>query len=355
MTATEITSTTLESLLARATRAKASDLHLQAGEAPWIRRHGEIEPLAGEARFTDESVAKILETLRPGLGAANELDFAHEDATGGRYRVAAFRTHAGRALAFRVLGAAPPSLDALGLPRDLLRVIHARGGVVLFAGHAGAGKTTTLASVLQELCRRRSARLVTLEDPVEYKLERGIAYVEQREAGRHWTTFGQGIRDVLEDAPDAIAVGELRDLDTIRAALHAAETGTLLFATVHAPDVTRAIGRIVDAFPADERPQARLALAGTLRMAVAQTLLRRGDNRGRVPAVEVIHGSPPIAALIRDGKEHEIATIVESTRRRGMRLLDDSIVELVRKGLVDRDEAIFFAVNRESTARRLES
>lgn len=343
----------LPDLLARAVAAEASDLHVVSDEPPRLRVHGAVEPLGDVRPTSPEAVEAMLASILPShLSLAElELDFSHTDAAGRRYRVSAFQERRGRALALRVLEGLPPTVDALGLPRDILRVVYAPGGLVLFSGHAGAGKTTTLAAVLQVFCARRAARLITLEDPIEYRLVPGAAYVEQREVGHHCATFAEGLAQAIDAQPDAIALGELRDLETIRLALQAAETGILVFGTVHAYDAMRTIGRMVDAFDLDERTAVRTGLAATLRMIVAQTLLRRRGGRGRVPAVEVVHGCTSLATLIREGKEHELATVIESSQSRGMRSLDDALVELTRAGKVMRDEAIAAAVHAERVAR----
>lgn len=346
----------LEEILETAATSNASDVHLVPGEAPRLRIAGELASMPRpplEGPFIADLITAIVPASRRDRLAHGEVDFGYTDSRGRRHRVSAFRERRGKALAFRILGAAPPTLEALRLPPDILRAIYARSGLVLFAGAAGQGKTTTLAAVLQELCRRRPVHLITLEDPVEYALEPGVAWLEQREVGRHCDTFDSGLRDALDSEPDAIAIGELRDARTIRVALEAAEAGILVLATVHAHDVTRAIGRIVDAFEPEDRASTRMALAGTLRMAVAQTLLRERRGGARVPAVEVVHGCTPVSTLVRDGKEHELATTIEASRGRGMRLLDDSLLELVQSGQVSADEARYFSVHKEVFARRL--
>lgn len=345
---------TLADLLHRAVIAGASDLHLAPGERPRARILGDLEPLnapAPSGAEVEAMLATILPRHLPQDGA--ELDFSHTDPTGRRYRVSAFQERRGRAVAFRVLEGRPPEPDAIGLPRDVLRCVHAPGGLVLFAGHAGAGKTTTLASVLQAYCDRRATRLITLEDPIEYRLEPGQAFVEQREVGNHCATFADGLAEAIEAQPDAIAIGELRDLETMRLALRASETGILVFATVHAYDATRTIGRFVDAFDLEERPAVRTSLGSGVRMILAQTLLRRKDGKGRVPAVEVVHGCTSLATLVREGKEHELATVIESNASRGMRSLDEALVELVQTGKVTREDAVAAAVLPHRVARQL--
>lgn len=349
--------TWLEPVLARAVDAQASDVHLMCGERPRMRVLGALHHMATSVVLTaDDLVAALRSIAPPGIATdpgMHELDFGHTDAAGRRYRVSAFQERRGLALAFRLLAGRPPTLDALGLPRDLLRCVHAPGGLVLFAGQAGAGKTTTLAAVLQSMVDRRTARVVTLEDPIEYRLAPGAAWVEQREVGRHCPDFAGGIADALEARPDALAIGELRDLATIRLALQAAETGVLVLSTVHAHDVARAIARVVDAFEPEERAGARNALAGSLRMVVAQTLLTRADARGRAPAVEVALGGTALATHIREGKEHELQTLLETNRGHGMRPLDDSIADLIRAGVVTADEGLRAAVHPEHVRRRV--
>lgn len=342
----------LAALLRRAVIAGASDLHLCVGERPHVRLSGDLEALQAPASTAAE-VEAMLGAILPGhlSAGADELDFSHADETGHRYRVSAFRERRGRALAFRVLEGRPPTLDALGLPRDILRAVHSASGLCLFAGHAGAGKTTTLAAVLQAYCDRRAARLITLEDPIEYRLEPGRSFVEQREVGNHCASFAQGLAEAIDAQPDAISIGELRDQETIRLALQAVETGILVFGTVHAYDAARTIGRIVDAFELDERLSVRTALSAGLRMIVAQTLLRRKDGKGRAAAAEVVHGCTSLATLVREGKEHELATVIEGNASRGMRSLDDSLVELVKAGHIARDEALAAAVHPNRLAK----
>jgi twitching motility protein PilT len=351
----------IQGICGRAIEEGASDIHIVSGERPWVRIAGDIRVIEDEEPFSADQVEAALTALAPGdvLGAldrAREVDFGLAGRGETRFRASAFRERRGASLALRVVAGRPPSLDELHLPRDLARVIYERGGLVLLAGHAGAGKTTTLASVLQEFANRRTARLLTLEDPIEYRLAHGKAYVEQRELGRHFDTFESGMRECLDAAPDAIAVGELRDCETMRLALQAAEAGILVFATVHAYDATRAIGRVVDAFAPEDRRAARVALGGTLRMIIAQTLLRARDGGGkRYPAIEVCRGSMALAALVRDGKEHELTSHIEAGHGHGMRTMDESIVQLVKSGFVSRDEALFFAVQKETVRRAIEA
>jgi len=348
----------LESLLEAAVLQRASDLHVMVGVEPRLRLGGLLTPIFTSAPVTAEAVDAVVAMIAPPgalerLDGGAEVDFGVDGPGGTRFRASAFRERRGTALALRLLAGRPPSLEELHLQRDLARVIYEPGGLILCAGHAGAGKTTTLASLLQELVERRTARLITLEDPIEYRLAPGAAYVEQRELGRHFATFEEGMRDALDASPDAIAVGELRDTETMRLALQAAEAGILVFATVHAYDATRAIGRVVDAFPPEDRRAARVALGASLRMIIAQTLLRPAQPGPRLPAVEVCRGSLALAAIVRDGKEHELVSYIESGRGHGMRTMDGSIYALVREGRVTQEEGLFFAVQKESLKKHL--
>lgn len=348
----------LDELLQLTVTSKASDLHVMAGEIPRIRLRGELKPLeqlrplvAGEIDTTLRRITPA--NLQDRLRRHQEIDFSYTHPEGYRFRVSAFQERRGTALAIRRLASSAYSLEALNLPIDLSRVIYGHSGLVLFAGHAGAGKTTSLFSVLQEFCSRRCGHLMTLEDPIEYRLEARRSYLEQRELGRHFKSYPDGVRDALRANPDALAIGELRDTETIRLALQAAEAGLLVYATVHAYDVTRAVTRVINAFPVEEQHETRIALAYTVRMIAAQTLLKSTKGEGRMPAVEVAHACNALSTLIREGKEHEITTLMEANRGRGMRTLDQSLVQLARSARVTTEEAIFRAVRKENVMRAL--
>jgi twitching motility protein PilT len=346
-------------LLLRAVDARASDVHIVAGECPRLRIAGELvkvehRPLsAGDIRALVLRIAP--REARANLESEHEVDFSYEHPDGFRFRISVFRERRGGALAIRRLFEEAYSLEQLNLPQDLVRVIYADSGLVLFAGHAGAGKTTTMASILQAFCTERSGHLITLEDPIEYKLDPRNAYLTQRQLGRHFQTINDGMIEALRANPDAIAIGEIRDPIAMRLALQAAEAGCLVFGTIHAYDVSRTITRIIDSFPGEEQQEIRMALAYTLRMVVAQTLLRRADDKGRIPAVEVCHASHALSTLVREGKSHEIRSLLESNRSRGMRTLDSSLVELVRSGKVRAEDALFRAVRKENVERLLAS
>ena len=256
-------------------------------------------------------------------------------------------------MAVRRLAASPSPLDELNLPLSLYRAAYAESGLVLFAGHASAGKTTTMFSVLQEYCQQRCGHLITLEDPIEYRLEPGKSYVEQRELGRHFMDLPTGIAEAIRSNPDVIAVGELRDAKSVKLAIRAAERGVLVFATLQANNVPRTIARLVESYPAEDQDQVRMALAQTVRMIVAQALLRTRDGEGRLPAVEICHATTTFATLMREGKEVELVTMIESSRNRGMRSLDQALVDLVRENLVTADEAGFRAIRRDNVERML--
>ncbi|MHC4393150.1 MAG: type IV pilus twitching motility protein PilT [Planctomycetota bacterium] len=346
----------LDELLARVIDERGSDLHVISGERPRIRVGGrlqeikDVRPLvAGEIHMTCSQI--IPAEFADHLEDRGEVDFSYTHPGGARFRVNAFKERRGIALALRRLAERPYTFDELGLPKDIARVIYARSGLVLFVGHAGAGKTSTMFSVLQEFCDRRTAHVITLEDPIEYSLKGSEAYVEQRELGRHFHSYKDGVLEAMRASPDVLAMGELRDWQAIRLALQAAEAGLLVFATVHAYDCTRAVNRVIDAFPPDQQLETRIALAYTVRMMVAQTLLRLADRRGRVPAVEIVHGTNALSTLIREHKEHEIPSLIEASRGRGMRTLDQSLLDLVASGLVTPDEAVFRAVRKDNVER----
>jgi twitching motility protein PilT len=348
----------MSELLDEAIAAGASDVHLAPTEPPRLRICGELALSRNRATLPAPAIDSMLLRVAPEeavreMRSGREADFSHVSAAGRRFRFCAFRERRGTAVAIRVISQRPPSLAELGVPPAVAKAAELSGGLVLFAGHAGAGKTTTMCSVIQELCARRTVRAVMLEDPIEYELAPERSYLEQREVGTHCSSFCEGLREALDCAPDAIAIGELRDAETIRLALRAAETGTLVFSTVHARDASRTVGRLIDAFPADERDALRTEIASALAMIFAQTLLPRADGRGRIPASELALGTPSLASLIREGKDHEIPSFLETGGGKGMHTLDASLIRLARTGRVRAEDAIASAIRKDAVRRHL--
>lgn len=298
----------------------ASDVFLSTGHGAHVRIDGRLESL--DVHVDDEALAAAVSALA-GNGSA---DLSLE--TGGaRLRVNAFAHLGGSAVAARIIKEHVPALSDLGLPDEVASIIEHREGLVVVCGPTGAGKSTTLASLVDLLDQRRAVHVITLEDPIEYRFAARRSLIHQRELGTHMPTFADGLRAALREAPDVILLGELRDRDTIAAALTAAETGHLVLATLHAPNAVGAIDRLVDAFPENQQRQARTQLAACLRTVITQYLLPK-KNGGRVAAVEVVPVTPAVANIIRKGELQTLPTAIQSGREAGMIPLERSLARL---------------------------
>ena len=298
----------------------ASDVFLSTGHGARIKLDGRLEPL--DVPIDDDALAAVVSALAHGGSADLSLE------TGGaRLRVNAFAHLGGSAVAARLIKERVPALAELGLPDEVAAIVEHRDGLVVVCGPTGAGKSTTLAALVDLLDQRRAAHVITLEDPIEYRFAARRSLIHQRELGTHMPTFADGLRAALREAPDVILLGELRDRDTIAAALTAAETGHLVLATLHAPNAVGAIDRLVDAFPESQQRQARSQLAACLRTVVTQYLLPKKTG-GRVAALEVVPVTPAVANIIRKGELQTLATAIQSGREAGMIPLERSLARL---------------------------
>ncbi len=307
----------------------ASDVVLSSGQAPRMRVDGRLENL--DVTIDDHELAACvhgLATTGPGVSADLSLDL-----DGVRVRVNAFDHLHGSAVAARLVRDHVPTLGDLGLPSELGAVVELRDGLVLVCGPTGSGKSTTLASLIDLLDQRRAAHVITLEDPIEYRFPARRCLIHQRELGTHIPSFAAGLRAALREAPDVILLGELRDRDTIAAALTAAETGHLVLATLHAPNAAGAIDRMIDAFPESQQRQARHQLAACLRTVITQFLLPRKDG-GRAPAIELVPVTPAVCNIMRKGDLHTLPTAIQSGRDAGMIPLERSLAKLLDTGTV---------------------
>lgn len=340
---TEGASERLRALFRQARDQNASDLLLAVGSPPVIRVDGGLLVLPGEAMDAEES-ARLAAALVPGerrieLARDGSVDFSFKIAGLGRFRCNIHRERGHWAAAVRLLALRPPTIAELNLPPEIEMVAELRHGLVLVTGPAGSGKSSTIAAILSELTSRRHCHVITIEDPIEYEHTRGGSVVEQIEVGRDAPSFAAALRASLRQDPDVLVIGEMRDPDTNALALTAAETGHLVFSTLHTGDTTQAINRIIDGHPAGDALFVRTQLAVSLSAVVTQQLLPRADRRGRVPAVEVLVADDAIRNLIRKGQLEHLLAQVGVSREKGMRTLDRSLAELVRRGLVDRKEA----------------
>ena len=309
---------------AHARERGASDVVLSTGQRPRLRIEGRIEPI--DVETDDPELAACVLALGSNTDHGIEL-------AGTRLRVNVFDHLGGYGLVARLVRDRVPTLAELGLPSELGAVVEHRDGLVLVCGPTGSGKSTTLASLVDLLDQRRAAHVITLEDPIEYRFAARRCLIHQREVGTHVPSFAAGLRAALREAPDVILLGELRDADTISAALTAAETGHLVLATLHAPNAVGAIDRMIDAFPDAQQRQARWQLAGALRTVITQYLLPRKDG-GRAVAVEVVPVTAAVANIMRKGELHTLATAIQSGRDAGMIPLERSLAKLVESGVV---------------------
>jgi twitching motility protein PilT len=330
---------TMDELLREATDKGASDLHLSAGEPPSIRVHGDLtrtdrEKLdpAGvmelvESIMNDEQKAWFKENL--------ECDFATQIAGVGRYRVNVFQQHRGPGAVLRAIPTVIPTMEQLGLPPVFKEMCQKERGLILVTGPTGSGKSTTLAAMVREINETWDAHILTVEDPIEFVHEPIRCVVNQREVGPHTKSFANALRSALREDPDVILVGEMRDLETISLAITAAETGHLVFGTLHTSSAPKTIDRIIDAFPGEQQSQIRSMLSESLEAVVAQTLLKKVGG-GRIAAQEILIGVPAVRNLIREAKLHQIPSQMQTGKNVGMCTLETALQELVKKNLIDK-------------------
>jgi twitching motility protein PilT len=334
----------VDRLLEFAVRQGASDLRIASGERMLLRRLGRLVSVS-EQPFAKPQLDLFLgELLDPGqrkeLDTKGQVDFSATLATLARFRGNAYRHQAGVAITLRAIPLQVPSLDDLGLPLSLARLTAYHQGIVLLTGPAGSGKSSTLAALLRLVNQERRDHIVTVEDPIEFIHTPLRCSVNQRQVGRDTKSFARALKAALREDPNVIAIGELRDLETISLALTAAETGHLVFGTLHTGSAIRTIDRIVGAFPPDQQPQIRMMFSESLRAIISQRLVNRADGNGRVPAIEVLLGSRPVANLIRDQKTFQLRSVMQTGAQQGMVLLDHSLAQLVREKTITREAAL---------------
>jgi len=335
--------TNIDNLFRRAIEEKASDLLLSSGSLPVLRIDGELQVQGGEV-LSGERIQNMVypllndEQIRK-FESNHELDVAIQFDENHRLRGNVFYTIRGMGANFRLLINTIPSLEELHLPKLLEQIALERQGLVLITGPTGHGKSTTLASMIDVINTRRRAHVVTIEDPVEFLHENRLSVVDQREVGLNTRGFADALRNVLRQSPDVILIGEMRDLETVSAALTAAETGHLVLSTLHTNDAAQTIDRLVDVFPPHHQPQVRTQLAMCLLAVVAQRLLPK-EGGGRVVATELLRRTSAVSTLIRDGHTHQMQTVIETQTRFGMHTMDSSVKRLLEEGLISAETAM---------------
>lgn len=335
----------LAELLGEMAARGASDLHLAAGQSPKARVHGALVDVGGGRPLSSAETARLArealgETPRARFDAGAEVDLILSDDELGRFRVNCFRQRDTASLAIRRIPSRVPRLGELGLPPVLGRLADRPRGLVLVAGPAGAGKSTTLAAIVDKINRERRRHVVTIEDPVEFVHEPRLCLISQREVGRDTRDFASAMKSALRQDPDVILIGEMRDQETVQAALDFAETGHLVLATLHTGSAPESVSRIIDSFASDRQVQVRSQLSLVLAGVSAQVLVRRADSAGRVVAAEVMVATAAVRAVIRDHRVHQLPSLIQAGGKHGMRTMNDALAELYLNGRVALGEAL---------------
>lgn len=347
----------LNEILIQSVKERASDIHLTSGRAPSYRVDGVLAPIMGE-RLTPQMLEDILLPLidkrhREELEETGQTDFAYAISGVGRFRVNVFKQRGTLAAVMRSLPFNIPEPENLGIPREVVEMTSRKRGLVLVTGPTGSGKSTTLASLIHVINRTYPYHIITLEDPIEYLHRHDKSVVNQREIGSDSTDYAQALRAALREDPDVILVGEMRDLETISTAITAAETGHLVFSTLHTIGADKTIDRIIDVFPPNQQQQVRIQLASVLECIVSQQLLKKADGSGRVAALEVLFANNAVRNLIRESKTYQIPSVMQTNKRGGMQTMDDALYDLFMRKVIDGDTAVTYAQEPVSMNRKV--
>lgn len=343
----------MEELFRKMAAARSSDLHMSVSVPPMIRKDGKMMPLeAGSPALTPDSIKSLLASIMPQknleeFARRNDTDFAYEIPGLARFRANIFMDRKGMGGVFRIIPTDILTAETLGLSKHILDLCDLSKGLVVVTGPTGSGKSTTLCAMIDYINDRREDHIITIEDPIEFTHENKKCLVNQREVHNHTTSFKDALRAALREDPDILLVGEMRDLETISIAIETAETGHLVFGTLHTTTAASTVDRIIDQFPADRQQQIRVMLSESLRGVIAQTLLPKKGG-GRVAALEVLIVTPAISNLIREGKTFQIPSAMQTGKNLGMSMLNDSLIELVRQGVVEPRDAYIKAVDKTS-------
>jgi twitching motility protein PilT len=347
----------LNDILKAGVAAKASDIHMTVGSPPLFRIHTVVTP-SDFPMMTPEGIQRLAREMMNDKRWADfedkrDSDFSYEIPGLCRFRVNAHYQRNTIGLAFRTINDKVRQIEQLFLPEICSKLTYLPRGLILVTGPTGSGKSTTLAAMIDSINRREQGHIITIEDPIEYALVSNKSCIEQREIGSDVPTFESGLRHALRQDPDVILVGEMRDLETTSAAITAAETGHLVFSTLHTVNAPQTIERIIDIYPSDEQNQIRSMLANTLQAVISQTLFKRSDQPGMIPGIEIMLCTPAVRNCIRENRIFEIPNIIATSRALGMQSLDDSIKQLFVNGYISREDAIAQAAHPEKLERSL--
>lgn len=334
----------VDEYLAVGQQAGASDIHLGVNAPPIWRLHGALQPIwPDQPNLTSEETVALAEGFltkaqKTQLNERGDADFAYATTT-GRFRTSVVRQRLGIDLVFRIIDTHVRNMDELGLPESLKLLTRYQNGLILVTGSVGSGKSTTLAALVEQVNLERREHIITLEDPIEYVFEPKGCHITQREVHTHTRSFSAALRGALREDPDVIMVGELRDLETISLAITAAETGHLVLGTLHTGNAARTLDRLLDVFPVDQQEQIRIMVSESLRGIISQQLVPRADGTGRVLALETLTNTPAVANVIREAKTFMLPGIIQTGKKQGMQLMDDSLAALRDQGLITAEEA----------------
>jgi twitching motility protein PilT len=352
-----IASVGIDELCTMAVEAGASDLHITTALPPTVRIDGTLHTLPFE-RLTPMDTRRIMYDILTDrqverFEREHELDFSYGIRGLGRFRVNVYLQRGSVAAALRAIPTSVPPLEELHLPEVILDITSRHNGLVLVTGQTGSGKSTTLACMIDHINRTRSCHILTVEDPIEYLHSHALSMVNQREIGEDSLSFSGALRSALREDPDVVLVGEMRDLETVEAALSVAETGHLVFGTLHTRSAPQTIDRIIDVFPPHQQEQVRVMLSNCIEAVITQQLIPKASGGGRVPAVEIMIATSAIRNLIREAKTHQMPTVIETGMHYGMQTMDASLADLVRRGIISHEEAAARALDPENFQRLL--
>lgn len=347
----------ISDLLKNIINQKASDLHITVGVPPMMRIDGKLVSY-GEDKLMSQDIQKFIDEIvgerqKNILQKTGQVDFSYSIAGWGRFRVNAYRQRGSYAIAFRLIPTEIPTLKGLGLPEHLADFAYYTRGLILVTGPTGSGKSTTLASMIDIINEKRNVHILTLEDPIEYLHNHKNSIVNQREIGQDADSYAGALRAALRQDPDVILIGEMRDLETISIAITAAETGHLVLSTLHTIGAAKSIDRIIDVFPPYQQQQIRVQLSTVLQGIVSQQLIKKENQSGRVAALEIMRVTPAIRNLIREGKVYQIQSSIQMGGKQGMSTMDFYLLDLYRKGVISREDALHYSVDSEFMKSKL--